>query len=183
MRGRVRWDEANLGEIEANKPVRQKITEPKTPYHPMLEEDGSLSPVKNFDECMDRAEHAAAIRTALTDVASSSRSTKQSGGWTSSEDEADNMEEDGDDEGGPETDRKKHFREHRKKHYDEYRKVKELQRTGSFDEDEVEGDGEVKGKDVKSDSSSSLAGGVKAIDIDEDSQKDLPEQAELFSSS
>ncbi|MCL7049330.1 hypothetical protein MKW94_009371 [Papaver nudicaule] len=175
MSGRVRWDEANLVEIEATKPVRQKITEPKTPYHPMLEEDGSLSPVNNFDECMDRAEHAAAIRIALTDAASSSKSGKRSGGWTSSEDEADCMEEDDDDEEGPETDRKKHFREHRKKHYDEYHKVKELLRKGSFDEDEVEGDGEEKGKDVKSDSSSSLSGGMRAIDIDEDS-KDLPEQ-------
>ena len=162
MKGRVRWDEDNIGEIEATKPVRQKITEPKTPYHPMIEDDSSPSPRRgSFDDCVDRnvdAMDADELRTALNDVASSSRKVT---GWTSSEDEGDPEQEDE----GSESSRSRSFREHRRAHYDEYRKVRELQRKGSLvDEDEDDGNGH--GTDRKGDSSSSLSAGVKHIDID-----------------
>ncbi|KAG4184576.1 hypothetical protein ERO13_A09G180500v2 [Gossypium hirsutum] len=87
---RVRWNEEKLKEIEANKPVRQKITEPKTPYHPMIDDDDvSLSPVRHvFNDCIDDMD-AKKLCPALKDVASPSRKTTGcSAGWTSSGDDA-----------------------------------------------------------------------------------------------
>ncbi|XP_068650536.1 protein phosphatase inhibitor 2 isoform X2 [Aristolochia californica] len=166
MRGRVRWNEANLDEIEANKPVRQKITEPKTPYHRMTDDDGSISPIRDFDECI--GSHAEAIRSALSDVASSS--TKHSGspgGWSSSEDEVDYMEQDNDEEEDFDEDRDRlAFMEHRKAHYDEYLKVKELQEKGSLMDDEEDDDCDEDKKGKACDLLSSLSGGMRSVDID-----------------
>ncbi|CAL9085904.1 unnamed protein product [Musa hybrid cultivar] len=154
-KGRVRWNEANLVEIEENKPVRQKITEPKTPYHPMIDDDGSLSPRRTFDACLDNSAHAEALMTALNDVASSSKSSN--GGWTSSEDETDAMEQDDDSE---EDVARLSFKEHRKAHYDEFHKVKKLLRVGSLVVDE---DGEGNSSQLNSrERGNSTLNGVKA---------------------
>ncbi|XP_073126204.1 protein phosphatase inhibitor 2 isoform X1 [Henckelia pumila] len=162
---RVKWDENNLGEIEANKPVRQKITEPKTPYHPMIDDDESPSPIRGSSEDhFEEAMHAEAIRSALNDVASSSKTNSLRSGWTSSEDEIDAMEQD---EEGSDSERRKSFREHRKAHYDEFRKVKELRRKGSFlEEGSDEEPNNNRNKAGNGDSTPSIIDGVKDIDIE-----------------
>ncbi|KAL0452510.1 UNVERIFIED_CONTAM: protein phosphatase inhibitor 2 [Sesamum latifolium] len=168
-RPRVQWNEINLAEIEANKPVRQKITEPKTPYHPMIDDDeDSSSPIerRSFEFCFEDAVNGEEIDTALNDEGSSSTYY----GWTSSDDD-DDENAIGQDEEGSDSERRKSFREHRKAHYDEFLKIKELRRDGSFLEDESDEETKDDGKkDVKGESSSSIAAGVKDIDIKEPSK-------------
>ncbi|KAH7434694.1 hypothetical protein KP509_06G030700 [Ceratopteris richardii] len=133
---RVVWDEANLEYLEASKSPKQKITEPKTPYHVSALEDGSISPIAGEDKFLDEAAQAEQIQHALMEVASTSSNHRRSrGGWTSSEDEADDMDQDTD---VGMVSHKKSFREQRRAHYDEYRKLKALrQGTSEIIEDDL----------------------------------------------
>ncbi|BBN03808.1 hypothetical protein Mp_2g26540 [Marchantia polymorpha subsp. ruderalis] len=103
---------------------------------------GLVSPSPN-DECtlMADAVHAEAIRHALSEVAASSndeagcsRPRPRGGGWTSSEDEAEEM--DHDIEGFESNGRRWSFEEQRRAHYDEYRKAKMLNGQEISDEDD-----------------------------------------------
>ncbi|CAK9204732.1 unnamed protein product [Sphagnum troendelagicum] len=137
-RVRVVWDEENLDFLEASKTPKQKITEPKTPYYAPNTIDGVVSPTPDDEKIpMETALHAEAIRHALSEVASSSKasSSRQSGGgWSSGDDELDEMEQEGLENG-----RRWSFEEHRRVHYDEYRKAKWLKgHSDAEDEDDSE---------------------------------------------
>ncbi|GLJ39599.1 hypothetical protein SUGI_0809300 [Cryptomeria japonica] len=135
VRPRVIWDEGNLEEIEANKPVRQKIIEPKTPYHAPGYEDEFMS-LSDEARNLDAAAHAESIQIALSKVENiNSERSKHGGDWTASGDEAEDMEQDREDGN-------KLFKELRRLHYDEYWKVKELNQQHSVDNEPVEENGE-----------------------------------------
>ncbi|KAL6005627.1 hypothetical protein ACLOJK_006197 [Asimina triloba] len=180
VKGRIRWNEANLNEIEANKPVRQKITEPKTPYHHMVDEDGTLmhhlvllhyqidyvkvrSPARDFNSLVGNAEHADAIRSALNNyVSTSTKAPQQCAGWAS-EDEADAMEQD-DEDFDADSDELS-FKEQRRAHYNEFWTVKELLQKGSFFDDEDEDEDGKEQMEDRCDPCSSLMVGIKAMDV------------------
>ncbi|KAF3795671.1 hypothetical protein EJ110_NYTH04314 [Nymphaea thermarum] len=173
VRGRVVWDEGNLIEIESNKPIRQKIDEPKTPYHPMVDDDGSVSPIPGGEERIGCPIQVDAIWSAFGDVASSStHQSRKSGGWTSSEDESDAMEQDDEET----SQGRLNFKEHRRTHYDEYRKMKELMKKGCLFSDEADENVAMDKKDESPESS--LVGGMNAIDIEGSEAKQAAQPAE-----
>ncbi|PAN06897.1 hypothetical protein PAHAL_1G295700 [Panicum hallii] len=121
----VKWDEDNLNDIESNKPEREKINEPKTPYHPMTDEDeGPVSPLQLSEELVDKSAHADAIKTALAEAVFSGKIFDRNS-WESCENEEAIKQGNA-------------FEEHRKVHYDEYHKMKELLQKGTMTDDAEE---------------------------------------------
>ncbi|XP_009769850.1 protein phosphatase inhibitor 2-like [Nicotiana sylvestris] len=120
MKG-VKWDEAKLEEIEANKPERMKITEPKTPFHHVKIDDEN-----NFDEDGNGSDVDDEMASC------SSKSSKSPNYKDDHEYHVMDHNDDDDDDDDEESERKRSFIEHRRGHYDEYKRIKELQRNGSF---------------------------------------------------
>eukprot|EP00249_Psilotum_nudum_P003453 c16853_g1_i3 orf=501-1136(-) len=185
---RVAWDEANLDYLEATKSPKKKIMEPKTPYHAPEDEDGTISPFLDEDVAsLDNAAHAEAIRNALNDFASTSCGQRRprGGHWTSSEDEADEMDHDSEGLGssvkehtgefsclntlpGSEANGNRlSFKEQRKVHYDEFRKVKMLRQQSSKLNDPCEGGNWLQGSGKPGQHQASLEGGMGAIGLQE----------------
>eukprot|EP00249_Psilotum_nudum_P003452 c16853_g1_i2 orf=501-1049(-) len=165
---RVAWDEANLDYLEATKSPKKKIMEPKTPYHAPEDEDGTISPFLDEDVAsLDNAAHAEAIRNALNDFASTSCGQRRprGGHWTSSEDEADEMDHDS--EGSEANGNRLSFKEQRKVHYDEFRKVKMLRQQSSKLNDPCEGGNWLQGSGKPGQHQASLEGGMGAIGLQE----------------
>ncbi|KAG2681247.1 hypothetical protein I3760_11G135400 [Carya illinoinensis] len=150
----MKWDEAKLAEIEANKPVRKKIDEPKTPYLPMVNEDGSLYSVGSTSN----AAQAEAIRNALKEVISSRMYTGFAG-WTSSEDESEATEQD---EGSVKIENDITFEDNRRKHHDEFWGLKELKKKVCFPDDKNDEDDDA----GRQHSCSFLNNGLREIHID-----------------
>lgn len=150
-RVRVIWDEDNLAFLEACKSPKQKINEPKTPYHAATGSNGFVSPTPDEEICpMEAAAHAEAIRCALSEVASTSggsSSQHRGGKWVFSENDSrfidmnENFNVEGiaiQDNRLSFEDSRVSFEEHRRKHYDEFHRAKMMRMHDPQHLDEVE---------------------------------------------